>query len=57
MRVLETNDREKIRREVEYKLQAAAGGGWVFQSDHSVSSAVDPDSYAYALEIAREFEP
>ena len=53
MRVLETNDREKIRHEVEYKLQAAEGGGWVFQSDHSVSSAVDPDSYAYALEVAR----
>jgi len=31
------------------------GGGWVFQSDHSVSSAVEPESYALALAILREF--
>ncbi|MHB9025952.1 MAG: uroporphyrinogen decarboxylase family protein [Armatimonadota bacterium] len=54
MRVLETNDRDAIRREVEYKLQAAQGGGWVFQSDHSVTSQVDPDSYAYAIDLVRK---
>ncbi len=32
-----------------YKLKAAAGGGWVFQSDHSVSSAVEPESYERAI--------
>jgi hypothetical protein len=53
MRVLETNDRATVRREIEHKLSAAEGGGWVFQSDHSVSSAVAPDTYAYALDLAR----
>jgi hypothetical protein len=54
VRVLESGDVEAIRREVLYKLQAAKGGGWVFQSDHSVSSAVAPDSYALAIKTLRE---
>ncbi len=53
MRVLEKGDPEAIRREVRYKLQAAQGGGFVFQSDHSVSSAVAPESYELALGTLR----
>ena len=53
VRVLETNDPLQIEREVRYKLQAAAGGGWVFQSDHSVSSSVTPESYALAIKTLR----
>ena len=53
VRVLETNDPEQIAREVRYKLKAAKGGGWVFQSDHSVSSSVAPESYALAIETLR----
>ncbi len=53
IRVLETNNPETIRREVRYKLQAARGGGWVFQSDHSVSSQVAPESYALAIDTLR----
>ncbi|MEW6235984.1 MAG: uroporphyrinogen decarboxylase family protein [Candidatus Omnitrophota bacterium] len=55
IRALESNDPEIIRRETLYKLQAARGGGWVFQSDHSVSSAVLPESYEYAIRILREY--
>lgn len=54
VRMLESGDPKAIRREVLYKLQAAKGGGWVFQSDHSITSAVAPESYALALEILRE---
>ncbi len=54
VRVLEEGDPEAIRREVEYKLQAAKGGGWIFQSDHSISSSVSPESYALAIDILRE---
>lgn len=53
VRVLERGDPEEIRREVQYKLRAAQGGGWVFQSDHSVSSEVAPESYALAIETLR----
>ena len=51
---MESGDPEKIRREVRYKLQAARGGGWVFQSDHSVSSNVAPESYDLAIQTLRE---
>ena len=54
IRVLEKGDPESIRREVRHKLQAARGGGWVFQSDHSVSSNVAPESYEVAIAALRE---
>ena len=53
IRVLESGDTEAIEREVRYKLRAARGGGWVFQSDHSISSGVDPEHYRFALERLR----
>jgi len=55
VRVLESGDPEAIQREVRYKLRAARGGGWIFQSDHSVSGGVTPESYALAIETLREF--
>ncbi len=33
----------------------AVQGRWVAQSDHSVSSDVAPESYAYMLEVVREY--
>jgi len=54
VRVLETGDPEAIEREVRYKLQAAKGGGFVFQSDHSVSSEVAPESYRLAIDTLRK---
>jgi len=55
VRELESGDRERIKREVLYKLQAAAGGGYIVQSDHSVTSGVAPESYAYMVELVREY--
>lgn len=52
---LESSDRNRIKREVLYKLQSALGGGWICQSDHSVSSGVSPESYAYMVELIREY--
>ncbi|MHB1484182.1 MAG: uroporphyrinogen decarboxylase family protein [Saccharofermentanales bacterium] len=55
VRALESGDPDTIKREVLYKLQAAAGGGWVFQSDHSISSDVSPESYKIAIEFLRKY--
>ncbi|MCR4414293.1 MAG: uroporphyrinogen decarboxylase family protein [Thermoguttaceae bacterium] len=55
VRVLERGDREAIRRHVRYKLQAARGGGWVMQSDHSISSGVKPESYETAIAALRQW--
>lgn len=55
VRAMESGDPDIIKKEVLYKLQAGAGGGWVFQSDHSVSSDVEPQSYALAIKYLREY--
>jgi len=55
VRVLATNDREKVRREVLRKLNAAKGGGFMPQSDHSVPHSVDPATYDYMIEMIREY--
>ena len=55
MRVWETGDREAIRREVLRKLSAAQGGGYIFQSDHSVSSAVSGHTYDYIVKLVRAY--
>jgi uroporphyrinogen-III decarboxylase len=55
VQVLETNDREKIRKEVLRKLNAAKGGGYIFQSDHSMPNNVDPQTYDYIIQLVREY--
>jgi uroporphyrinogen-III decarboxylase len=55
MQVWESGDRAAIRREVLRKLNAAKGGGYIFQSDHSVSSAVSGQTYDYIVKLVREF--
>jgi len=54
VRVLATNDRDRIRREVLTKLNAAKGGGYIVQSDHSVPDNVDFDSYDYLVRLVHE---
>ena len=54
VRVLATNDRDKIRAEVLHKLNAAKGGGYILQSDHSVPHTVDPATYDYLVGLVRE---
>jgi uroporphyrinogen decarboxylase len=53
VQVWEAGDRAAIRREVLRKLNAARGGGYVFLSDHSVSSAVSGATYDYILRLLR----
>ena len=55
VQVLATNDREKVRGEVLRKLNAAKGGGYIFQSDHSIPSNVDPATYDYVINLVREY--
>jgi hypothetical protein len=55
VRVLATNDRDKVRREVLTKLNAAKHGGFIFQSDHSVPSNVNPATYDYAVKLVRQY--
>jgi len=55
VQVLETNDRENVRREVLTKLNAAKGGGFILQSDHSVPDNVDPQTYDYMIELVRKY--
>jgi hypothetical protein len=55
MQVWETGDREAIRREVLRKLNAAKGDGYIFQSDHSVSSAVSGPTYDFIVKLVRAF--
>jgi uroporphyrinogen decarboxylase len=55
IRAWESDDRDAIRREVLRKLNAARGGGYIFQSDHSVSSAVSGQTYDYIVKLVREF--
>ena len=54
IQIWETGDREKIRREVLRKLAAAQGGGYIFQSDHSVSGSVAGATYDYIVKLVRE---
>jgi len=55
MQVWETGDRAKIRREVLRKLNAAKGGGYIFQSDHSVASNISGQTYDYIVGLVREY--
>jgi hypothetical protein len=52
--VWEKGDPQAVRREVLRKLNAAKGGGYIFQSDHSVSSAVSGRTYDFIVKLVRE---
>ncbi len=54
IQVWESGDRDAIRREVLRKLNAARGGGLIFQSDHSVSSSVAGHTYDFIVRLMRE---
>jgi uroporphyrinogen decarboxylase len=53
--VLNRNDKEKIRQEVEGKVKALKGmrASYIFHSDHSVPPDVSYESYRFALETFR----
>jgi uroporphyrinogen decarboxylase len=55
IRVWERGDRDEIKREVLRKLNAARGGGYIFQSDHSVATDVSGHTYDYIVKLVREY--
>jgi len=55
IQVWEAGDRAALCREVLHKLNAAKGGGMIFQSDHSVSSSVSGHTYDYIVKLVREY--
>jgi uroporphyrinogen-III decarboxylase len=55
IQVWESGNRGAIRREVLRKLNAAKGGGYIFQSDHSVTSGVAGLVYDGIVKLVREF--
>ena len=55
IQVWETGDKELIRKEVLRKLNAAKGGGYIFQSDHSVASDVSGYMYDYIVKLVRKY--
>ncbi len=54
IRVWERGDPAELEREVLRTLRAAAGGGYVFQSDHSVASDVSGATYDRIVKLVRE---
>ena len=48
-------DCNELKRAVLTKLNAAKGGGFIFQSDHSVPSSVPGKSYDYVVKLVREY--
>jgi len=55
VRVLANGTKDEIRRELLHKLNAARGGGYIPQSDHSVASNIPPENYCYAIDLIREY--
>lgn len=55
IQIWETGDKVYIKREILKKLNAAKRGGFIFQSDHSVSSAVSGQTYDYIVKLVREY--
>jgi uroporphyrinogen-III decarboxylase len=51
----ESGDLDHIKRETLKKLNAGKRGGFIFQSDHSVSSDVSGKTYDYIVKLVREY--
>jgi hypothetical protein len=48
-------DEEELKKVVLTKLNAAKGGGWIFQSDHSVPPTISGQKYDYVVNLVREY--
>lgn len=48
-------DTDTLKDIVLRKLNAAKGGGYIFQSDHSVPSNVSAEKYEYVVNLVREY--
>lgn len=47
--------KSKIKEDLEYRLNAAKGGGYIPSSDHSVPGNVSAENYDYFIEIIRKY--
>ena len=47
--------KEELREVVLTKLNAAKGGGFIFQSDHSVPGNISGENYDYAVNLVRDY--
>jgi uroporphyrinogen decarboxylase len=54
VRLWASANRQQLEAAVLTKLNAAKGGGFIFQSDHSVPGDVPPASYDYVVHLVRE---
>jgi len=48
-------DKSELKAIVLRKLNAAKGGGLIFQSDHSVPSNISAENYEYVVNLVREY--
>jgi uroporphyrinogen decarboxylase len=55
IRLWESGDLDLIKRETLKKLNAGKHGGFIFQSDHSVSSDVSGRTYDFIVKLVREY--
>jgi uroporphyrinogen decarboxylase len=51
----QAGDNETIRRQVLTAFNAAKGGGFILQTDHSVPGSVPPENYDYFQKLRREY--
>ncbi|MHC4061470.1 MAG: uroporphyrinogen decarboxylase family protein [Planctomycetota bacterium] len=47
--------KDQLKKVVLAKLNAAKGGGFIFQSDHSVPSDISGENYDYVVKLVREY--
>jgi len=50
----ESNE-QQLKEIILRKLNAAKGGGWIFQSDHSVPGNISGQNYDYVVKLVREY--
>ena len=55
IQVWERGDPDEVKREVLHRLNAAKGGGYIFQSDHSVASDVSGHTYDTIVKLVRQY--
>jgi hypothetical protein len=48
------SEKKKSAKEVLTKLNAAKGGGFIFQSDYSVASNISGETYDYIVKLVRQ---
>ena len=55
VRLWESGGHEALRKHIVRKLNAGRGGGYVFGSDHSVTSAVSGETYDFVVRLVRSY--